>query len=113
MVIIIKPLFIIRGLRIPDPQLIGIIVIVGTIESRTREGVRLETLAVNRGEVDAESIEVALGDVFVDIPDKNSATDFRCVRKSVAESMCCENAAKGRKETSRIDPRGIFIAANL
>ena len=69
MVIIIKPLFIIRGLRIPDPQLIRIIVIVGTIESRTREGVRLETLAVNRGEVDAESIEVALGDVFVDIPD--------------------------------------------
>ena len=67
------------------------------MKSFAADVVQLEPLTVNRGEVDGDGIEVAFREVVGDIADRKSATDLHRLCKSVAESMCCENAAKGRK----------------
>ena len=61
------------------------------------EIIELEALTINGGEADANSVEVSLREIVGDIADRKSATDLHRLCKSVAESMCCENAAKGRK----------------
>ena len=97
LVIPIKPFFVTRGQRIPNLNQVSYIRISRAEDAFTLDVIELETLAVNRGEVDCNGVEVAFREIVGDIADRKSATDLHRLCKSVAESMCCENAAKGRK----------------
>ena len=94
---IVVPVLVGRSQGIPNANLIGIIGNQRTENTSSGNVIELNALAINRGETDANGVEVGLSDVVGDIADRKSATDLHRLCKSVAESMCCENAAKGRK----------------
>ena len=69
LVIPIKPFFVTRGQRIPNLNQVSCIRISRAEDAFTLDVIELETLAVNRGEVDCNGIEVAFREIVGDIAD--------------------------------------------
>ena len=66
---IVIPLFVGSGLRLPNLNLISNFGIFRTIESRTLDVIKLDALAIDSREAEAESVELCLGEIVGDIAD--------------------------------------------